>query len=100
MVRKATLMKNISKFEKEKLLQLLECSEAELNLLIDKSNKLLDNHNSTYDVILKILQQGYNIREATLSALIIGQEIGYKKAEVEMEEEIKDKLYRAFKNSQ
>jgi hypothetical protein len=93
-------MKNISKFEKEKLLQLLECSEAELNLLIDKSTKLLDNHNSTYDVILKILQQGYNIREATLSALIIGQEIGYKKAEVEMEEEIKDKLYRAFKNSQ
>jgi hypothetical protein len=49
---------------------------------------------------LKILQQGYNIREATLSAIVLGERLGYKKAEMEMEEEIKEKLYRAFKNSQ
>jgi len=45
------------------------------------------------------LQQGYNIREATLSAIILGEQLGYKKAEIEMEKEIKDKLYRAFKNN-
>lgn len=93
-------MKNISKFEKEKLLQLLQCSENEFDLLVEKSKKLIANKENTYDVILKVLQQGFNIREATLSALLIGQELGYKKAEIEMEEEIKEKLYRAFKNTQ
>tara|TARA_B100000768_G_C11263717_1_gene370006 strand:+ start:78 stop:359 length:282 start_codon:yes stop_codon:yes gene_type:complete len=93
-------MKNISKFEKEKLLQLLQCSENEFELLVEKSKKLIANKENTYDVILKVLQQGFNIREATLSALLIGQELGYKKAEIEMEEEIKEKLYRAFKNTQ
>jgi hypothetical protein len=93
-------MKNISKFEKEKLLQLLQCSENEFDLLVEKSKKLIANKENTYDVILKVLQQGFNIREATLSALLIGQELGYKKAKIEMEEEIKEKLYRAFKNTQ
>ncbi|MAU36233.1 MAG: hypothetical protein CMD14_02540 [Flavobacteriales bacterium] len=93
-------MRNISKFEKEKLLHLLECSEEELNNLTEKSNSLLEEKNSTYDVLLKILQQGFNIREAVLSAIILGQKLGYKKAKIEMEEEIKDQLYKAFKNSQ
>lgn len=93
-------MENISKFEKEKLLQLLECSEVELNQLINKSKDIIHEDDSLYDVLLKILQQGFNIREATLSAIILGERLGYKKAEIEMEDEIKDKLYRAFKNSQ
>jgi hypothetical protein len=93
-------MNNISKYEEEKLLQILECSKSELDLLEKRASELIEDESSFCDVFLKILQQGYNIREATLSALIIGQEIGYKKAEIEMEEEIKDKLYRAFKNSQ
>lgn len=92
-------MKNISKFEKEKLLQLLECSEQELELLNKKAIDLIDGEYSFYDMFLKILQQGYNIREATLSAIILGEKLGYKKAEIEMEEEIKEKLYRAFKNN-
>lgn len=94
------VMENISKFEKEKLLQLLECSEEELNQLINKSKDIINEDDSLYDVLLKILQQGFNIREATLSAIILGERLGYKKAEIEMEDEIKDKLYRAFKNSQ
>tara|TARA_B100001142_G_C14331773_1_gene654406 strand:+ start:350 stop:643 length:294 start_codon:yes stop_codon:yes gene_type:complete len=94
------VMENISKFEKEKLLQLLECSEEELNQLINKSKDIINEEDSLYDVLLKILQQGFNIREATLSAIILGERLGYKKAEIEMEDEIKDKLYRAFKNSQ
>ena len=35
-----------------------------------------------------------------LLGIILGQQLGYDKAQVEMEEAIKDKLYRAFKNSQ
>ena len=93
-------MKEISKFEKEKLLQLLECSREELEALIRNTENLITDKYSFYDILLKILQQGYNIREATLTAMILGEKIGYKKAEIEMEEEIKEKLYRAFKNSQ
>ena len=93
-------MKNISKYEKEKLLQILECSEKELDALTEKAIKLIDGDCNFCDIFLKILQQGYNIREATLSAILLGEKMGYKRAEIEMEEEIKNKLYRAFKNSQ
>ena len=93
-------MNNISKYEKEKLIQLLECKEEEFELLIKNATNLIVEDCSFYDVFLKILQQGYNIREATLSAILIGEQLGYKKAENEMEEEIKEKLYRAFKNTQ
>jgi hypothetical protein len=61
--------------------------------------KIIENESSYYDILLKILQQGYNIREATLSAILLGEKIGYKKAEIEMEDEIKERLFRAFKNS-
>jgi len=93
-------MKTISKFEKEKLLQLLECTEEELGLLTENSISILEEDNSIYDVFLKILQQGLNIREATLSGITVGQKLGYDTAKIEMEEEIKDKLYKAFRNTQ
>ena len=93
-------MNNISKYEKEKLLQILECTEEELNLLEKRASNLIQEESSFCDIFLKILQQGYNITEATLSAIILGEKLGYKKAEIEMEEEIKEKLYRAFKNTQ
>ena len=93
-------MKKISKFEKEKLLHLLECTEKELDILTENSIDILEEDNSIYDVFLKILQQGLNIREATLSGIILGQKLGYNTAKIEMEEEIKDKLYNAFKNTQ
>ena len=93
-------MRNISKFEKEKLLHLLECSEEELNNLTEKSNTLIEEESSIYDILLKVLQQGLNIREAALTGIILGKKIGYNTAKIEMEEEIKDQLYKAFKNSQ
>ena len=93
-------MQNISKFEKEKLLNLLECNDKEFIALITKSNNLFQSKANIYDMLLKILQQGHNIREATLAGMIIGQQLGYEKAKTELEDEIKDKLYRAFKNSQ
>ena len=93
-------MKKISKFEKEKLLNLLECKEEELDILINKSNTILQENHTIYDALLKILQQGFNIREATFLGIMLGQKLGYSTAKIEMEEEIKDKLYQAFKNNQ
>ena len=93
-------MQEISKFEKEKLLNLLECSEKDLDILYKKTSEVFDDNSTIYDILLKILQQGHNVREATLAGIILGQKIGYEKAKLELEDEIKDKLYRAFKNSQ
>ena len=93
-------MQEISKFEKEKLLNLLEYSEKDLDILYKKTNEVFDDNSTIYDILLKILQQGHNVREATLAGIILGQKIGYEKAKIELEDEIKDKLYRAFKNSQ
>lgn len=93
-------MDNISKYEKEKIAQILECSQKELDELTENAISLVEKGSSFHDVFLKILQQGYNIREATFSAIILGEKLGYKKAENEMEEKIKDKLYRAFKDAQ
>ena len=69
-------------------------------LLTKNAVNLIEKKCSFYDIFLKILQQGYNIREATLSAIILGEKLGYKKAKIDMEEKIKEKLYRAFKNTQ
>ena len=43
-------MKKISKFEKEKLLHLLECTEKELDVLTEKSIDILEEGNSIYDI--------------------------------------------------
>ena len=93
-------MDNLNKYEKEKLLNLLEYSESELNVLFEKLNDIITENDNTFDILLKILQQGLNIREATLLGLYYGQKNGYKKAKLELEDEIKDKLFRAFKNNQ
>ena len=57
-----------------------------------------ETHN-TYDYMMKILQKGHNLREAIFIAMIIGRKEGYTQAEADMEEEIKDKLYQAFKGN-
>ena len=93
-------MENLNKYEKEKLLNLLEYSESDFNVLFEKLNEIITENDNVFDVLLKILQQGLNIREATLLGLYYGQKNGYKKAKLELENEIKDKLFRAFKNNQ
>ena len=92
-------MNYINTLEKEKLLQLLECNIEELDLLIKQSSEIPQEYDNTYDILLKVLQQGFNIREAVLAGITIGEKLGYKKAKLKMEEEIKEKLYRAFKNN-
>ena len=37
---------------------------------------------------MKILQKGYNIREAVLIGILLGEKIGYENAKKEMEQEI------------
>ena len=93
-------MDNLNKYEKEKLLNLLEYSERDFNVLFEKLNEIITENDNIFDVLLKILQQGLNIREATLLGIYFGQKNGYKKAKLELEEEIKDKLFKAFKNNQ
>ena len=86
-------MDNLNKYEKEKLLNLLEYSERDFNVLFEKLNEIITENDNIFDVLLKILQQGLNIREATLLGIYFGQKNGYKKAKLELEEEIKDKLF-------
>ncbi len=93
-------MELINKFEKEKLLHLLEYSSEELDDFVNKSLEISKETSNIYDTVLKILQKGYNIREAVLIGILLGEKIGYENAKKEMEQEIKDKLYRAFKNNQ
>ena len=93
-------MELINKFEKEKLLNLLEYSSEELDDFVKKSLEISKETSNIYDTVLKILQKGYNIREAVLIGILLGEKIGYENAKKEMEQEIKDKLYRAFKNNQ
>jgi len=48
---------------------------------------------------MKLLQKGHNVRETALIAMFIGRNDGYLQAESDMEDEIKDKLYKAFRGN-
>ncbi|MEE2953573.1 MAG: hypothetical protein VX347_00175 [Bacteroidota bacterium] len=88
-----------SSFEHEKICNLLECSESDLISLYSKAKKIYQQNDCTYDILLKILQQGYNVREATLIGFICGKILGFNEAEKKIENEIKEKLFKAFKNN-
>ena len=89
----------MDKFEKQKVTHLLEYSEEELNDFLNNADDFFNGEDYFYDILMKILQQGYNIREVALLAMVVGKKIGYEKAKAELEDEIKDKLYKAFKNN-
>tara|TARA_B100000287_G_C20437944_1_gene704369 strand:- start:451 stop:783 length:333 start_codon:yes stop_codon:yes gene_type:complete len=89
----------LNQFEEEKICHLLECNIEELNSLFDKASNVYTKNSGIYDTLLKILQQGNNIREAALISLICGRLIGFGEAEDKIEEEIKEKLFNAFKNN-
>ena len=94
-------MDNLNKYEKEKLLNLLEYSEKEFDALFEKLKDTINENDNIFDILLKILQQGLNIREATLlKEYTMDKNTAIKKAKLELEDEIKDKLFRAFKNNQ
>ena len=92
-------IENLESKEKEKLCNLLECSEKELLEIDNLANLLNEKSDSMYEALLNILQNGCNIREATLIGILIGKMIGNTEAEKRIEEEIKDKLYNAFRGN-
>ena len=90
---------NLNSFEIEKLCNLLECDKQELVEFEKLALQIANETEHTYDAMMKILQKGHNLREAIFIAMIIGRKEGYTQAEADMEEEIKDKLYQAFKGN-
>lgn len=92
-------IQNLSSFEIEKLCHLLECDQQELVEFEKLALQIADETEHTYDVMMKILQKGHNLREAIFIAMIIGRKEGYLQAEADMEEEIKEKLYQAFRGN-
>ena len=90
---------NLNSFEIEKLCNLLECDKQELVEFEKLALQIANETEHTYDAMMKILQKGHNLREAIFIAMIIGRKEGYIQAEADMEEEIKNKLYQAFKGN-
>ena len=90
---------NLNSFEIEKLCNLLECDQQELVEFEKLALQIANETEHTYDAMMKILQRGHNLREAIFIAMIIGRKEGYIQAEADMEEEIKDKLYQAFRGN-
>ena len=90
---------DLNQFEKERLCNLLECDNTELVRLFDNAKQVFDETKSVYESLLKILQQGNNLREAILIGILCGKHIGFLEAEENIERDIKDKLFDAFKNS-
>lgn len=90
---------NLSTFEIEKLCHLLECDKKELEQFEAQAFQIAKETENTYGAIMKVLQKGYNLREAIFISIIIGRIEGYVQAEADMEEDIKEKLYQAFKGN-
>ena len=90
---------NLNSFEIEKLCNLLECDKQELVEFEKLALQIANETEHTYDAMMKILQKGHNLREAIFIAMIIGRKEGYIQAEADMEEDIKDKLYQAFRGN-
>ena len=89
---------NFEKFELEKLCNLLECTPDEIDKFHEESYKIFNKSDSIYDSMMKILQQGYNVRESTLIGILCGRYFGFDKAEKQIEDDIKQKLFDAFNN--
>ena len=96
MMNKSHTLEGFSKFEKEKLCNLLQCSSSELEKIITIAEEVFKESDTTYDALMKILQQGNNVREATLIGMICGKYFGFIQAEEQIEEDIKQKLFDAF----
>ena len=92
-------LNNLSNQEEDNLCKVLQCDRKELSRLFKHAEKLYSKKYSLYEIYMKVLQQGFNVREATLIGILCGSIIGYNFAEEDMENAIKDKLFNAFKNN-
>ena len=87
------------KYELDKMCQLLQCNISDIDKIIDNADKIYEECESVYDIVLTILQQGHNVREATLIGMLCGQNFGFNQAKEQIEDDIKQKLFDAFNNS-
>ena len=92
-------LEELNEFEQEKICHLLECNFDDLIRFSDEAEKVFNNTDNTYDTLMKILQQGNNVREATLIGILCGKLIGFAEAESKIEEDIKERLFNAFKHN-
>lgn len=90
---------HISAFEQEKLCHLLQCDKNELLEFEKIAHEIAESSESTFEALMNILQKGHNVREASLIALLIGRLEGYQQASSDMEEDIKEQLFQAFKRN-
>ena len=95
-MNKSHTLEGFNKFEKEKLCNLLQCSASELERIITTAEEVFKESDTTYDAVMKILQQGNNVREATLIGMLCGKYFGFTQAEEKIEKDIKQKLFDAF----
>ena len=70
--------KDLVSSQEDKICALLECDKDELLDLYKNTNSIFNNRDSFYNNLLKILQQGYNVREATFSGILVGYLLGYR----------------------
>ena len=89
---------NFDKLEEEKLCNLLQCTSIDIDKITEGVDKIVESSESTYEILLKILQQGNNVREATLIGMLCGKHLGYNEAKDQIEDDIKQKLFDAFNN--
>jgi len=93
------LLSNLNHRDQDNLCKVLQCNKEELSRLFKQAEKLYSKKYSLYEIYMKVLQQGFNVREAALIGILCGSIIGYNFAEEDMENAIKDKLFNAFKNN-
>tara|TARA_B100001248_G_C26965687_1_gene267915 strand:- start:180 stop:482 length:303 start_codon:yes stop_codon:yes gene_type:complete len=89
----------LKNYDIEKVCHLLECDKEELSNFLNDSKKINESSKTIYQKIMKILQQGANVREAALLGILCGYQFGYNDAKDKIEQDMKNKLYNAFKNS-
>lgn len=90
---------SLSSFELEKICHLLQCDKNEFYEFEKLASEISETSENMYDALMSILQKGHNVREASLIAMLIGRLEGYIQAEADMEEDIKEQLFQAFKRN-
>ena len=90
---------HLSAFELEKICHLLQCDRDEFFEFEKIAHEIAETSENTFEALMNILQKGHNVREASLIAMLIGRLEGYQQAEADMEEDIKEQLFQAFKRN-
>ena len=90
---------DLNQFDRERLCNLLECDNTELVRLFDNAKQVFDETKSVYESLLKILQQGNNLREAILIGILCGKHIGFLEAEVTNSHVNRQTLTLSFPNT-